>query len=163
MRSADQSAYWLSFVGPSGTGKTMLARKCASFMRKYLDGYDDEVRTMHGPGGSLVTKVLRRGGFKDWATVLGDMLGGDYTGLRDMADDWFVALDDIGAEYAGTRELSVAKLYDLLNRRAGRFTVITANLDLQAISKKLDARIASRLIRDGSVVIDVKAIDYNLR
>lgn len=163
MRSATHPAYWLTFLGPSGTGKTRLARCCTKFMTRFLDGLMDENQSIKTPEGHWTKKVWRKGGVKPWADVLVEMVQGDFTGMRNLSDDWLVVLDDIGAEYGGTRELSVSKLYDVLNHRAGKFTILTANYDLQTVSRKLDARIASRLIRDGSVVVDVEAQDYNLR
>lgn len=150
-------AYWLTLLGPPATGKTMLAKLCCRFFSQYLDAFRDE--------RADPTKEIRyrRGGFKSWGNVMRDMTEGDYTGLRDLRKDWFVCLDDIGAEYSRQRELSSAKLYEILNAREGLFTIITANLTLQQINEQMDARIASRLLRHGSVVVDINAKDYNLR
>lgn len=157
MGSRFTPAYWLSLLGPSGTGKTMLAKLCGKFFRTHLDGFLDE---RHDPEKE---RVYRKGGFKSWGNVVTDMLEGDYSGLRDLREDWFVCLDDIGAEYSRTRELATTKLLEILNAREGVFTIITANLSLDEINKQMDARIASRLLRHGAVVIDVTATDYNLR
>lgn len=164
MASENQPARWLVLLGPSGTGKTLLARMCSRFFNKHLDFLRDE----NEPGFNLdraLSKVItfRRGGLKSWSRVMQDILDGDYTGIKDLSEDWFVCLDDIGAEYERNRELSVSKLYEVLNRRDRRFTVITANLSLEDINKKMDARIASRLLRNGNVVVDVLASDFNLR
>lgn len=149
--------YWLTLLGPSGTGKTMLAKIITRFFREWLDGFLDE---RHDP---VKERIYRKGGMKNWAGVVGDMIEGDYSGIRDLKEDWFVCLDDIGAEYVKNRELSTSKLYDILTARERLFTVITANLSLEQINRQMDARIASRLLRNGSVVVDVKATDYNLR
>ena len=157
MASKDEPAYWLSLLGPSGTGKTMLAKLIERFFLKWLDGFRDE---------RFPTKIVyRKGGLKPWGKVMEEMLDGDYTGMRNLQADWFVGLDDIGAEYQRHRELAVAKLYDVLNARVGRFTVITANLSYRQIGQMLDERIASRLVRNNSVVIELKAgtRDFNLR
>lgn len=142
----------------------MLAKKCTKFFRNHLDGLRDE----NDPGFSMnwheaKSRTYRKGGCKSWSVVMSDILNGDYSGLRDLADDWFVCLDDIGAEYERNRELSVSKLYEVLNRRDRKFTIVTANLSLEDINKKMDARIASRLLRHGNVVVDVIAPDFNLR
>jgi DNA replication protein DnaC len=155
MASGVTEARWITLAGRSGIGKTMLARGITRFFRRHLDCLRDESQ----PG-----RYLRRGGLKQWGAVVGDMLSGDYSGIRDLRDDWFVALDDIGAEYERNKELSTAKLYEILSARERRFTVITANLSLAEIGDKLDNRIASRLLRHGSTVISApKTIDYNLR
>lgn len=155
MASTDAPPRWLSLLGNNGTGKTMLARRIVRFFRRHLDGLNDE----NQPGGFYV----RRGGLKPWGDVMGDILAGDYSGLNNLRNDWLVALDDIGAEYVNNRDLSASKLYDVLTARERKFTIVTANLPIAAIHEKLDARIASRLLRHGSVVIDVDAPDFNLR
>lgn len=155
MASASEPPYWLTFLGPCATGKTMLARRITRFFSAHLDCLRDERFPKQ--------ITYRSGGMKGWERVVNDMICGDYTGLRDLGDDWFVCLDDIGAEYARHRDLSAAKLYGVLTAREKSFTVITANLTLEDVNTKLDARIASRLLRHGSVVIDIEAGDYNLR
>lgn len=157
MASADTPAYWLTLLGPSGTGKTMLARTISRFYSRHLDALPDENRSTPNQ------QWLRRGGFKAWGGVMDEMMNGDFSGIRDMREDWFLVLDDIGAEHTRNRELSISKLYDILNARAGKFTVITANLTLEEVNRQMDARIASRLLRDGGVVVDVTAPDFNLR
>lgn len=145
--------YWLTLLGPSGVGKTMLARKITSFFHARLDGFRDEAKAGNW---------LRHGGMKAWGAVINDAMEGDYSGLRNLKEDWFVCLDDIGAEYDRHKDLSVAKLYDVLSARTNRFTVITANLTQDDVNRKMDARIASRLLRHGSVVVDIDAPDFNL-
>lgn len=157
MASKNAPAYWLSLLGPSGTGKTMLARRCSGFFRNHLDGFLDE---RFNPEKE---RVFRKGGLKAWSSVVADMVEGDFTGIRNLRDDWFVCLDDIGSEHGKNRELSTSKLYEILNARERRFTIVTANFDLEEINKRLDARIASRLLRHGNVVVDVNTIDFNLR
>jgi len=135
----------------------MLARIVSRFFSRHLDGLEDE-------NLSVPNKVrrIRRGGFKAWSGVMQDCLDGDYSGIRDMKEDWFLCLDDIGADYGRNRELSSSKLYDILSARQNRFTVITANLTLEEVGKSMDVRIASRLLRNDSVVVDVDAPDFNL-
>jgi len=91
------------------------------------------------------------------------MLEGDYAFLEDLREYDFFAIDDIVSEYQKLRELSASKLYDVLESRLGKWTVITANLGLEAIGNVLDPRIASRMIRNNSVVVDVDVPDFNLR
>lgn len=164
MCSENTPGYWLTLLGPSGTGKTMLAKIVDRIFQRHLEGiYLDEVRTKRGPDGGYSSKAWRSGGFKYWPDAVGEMLNGDYTGLPQLRSDWFVSLDDIGAEHSKTREFSAAKLTEVLNAREGRFTFLTANLDLQSIAEKMDARISSRLLRHGNQVVDVATTDWNMR
>jgi DNA replication protein DnaC len=156
MASHDKPGRWITFLGPSGTGKTMLVRRINRFFKRNLDLLTDERCGVN-------ERYCRRGGFKPWVDAIGDMLSGDYSGLRLLEEDWFVALDDIGAEYSRNRELAVSKLYQVLNSREGLFTALTANLTLEEINDKMDARIASRLLRNQSAVVNVATEDFNLR
>lgn len=156
MASADKPARWLTLLGKSGTGKTMLAKKIKAFFAKHLDYLQDE----RNERGEMWT---RRGGFKQWVDIVGAMLTGDYTGFPQLKRDWFVAIDDIGVENPNIRALALSKLYEVLNARLGLWTVITANLSYEDIGNNLDQRIASRLIRDGSVLVNVDTVDYNER
>jgi hypothetical protein len=135
----------------------MLTKLIASYFRKYLDALIDENQSSEN------VRVYRHGGVKSWSKAVNDMREGDYTGLRNLKADWFVGLDDIGAEYGSrNKDFSIAKLYDVLNDRIGKFTVINANLKMSAI-EEMDDRISSRLIRDGSVVVDMETQDFATR
>lgn len=158
LASSKAPAYWLSLLGPSGIGKTMLAKRIVRFFDRYLDGFLDEKYS--APGKQI---FYRRGGFKPWIKVVDEMIGGDFTGLRNLSDDWLVVLDDVAVGYSRHLDLAANKLYEVLNNREGRFTVLTANMSLQGFNEKFDARIASRMIRHGNIVIDVTAKDFNLR
>ena len=158
MASKSKPAYWLVLAGVSGTGKTHIAKSCVRFFTRNLDMLRDETK-----GSAGKTHYVRRGGFKNWPEAMIEMIGGDYTGLRQLCDDWLVCLDDIGAEYAGNRELSNSKLYEVFTAREGKFTIVTSNLSVKQISETLDRRLASRLLRNGSVVIDVQTQDFNCR
>jgi hypothetical protein len=51
------------------------------------------------------------------------------------------------------------KLYQMFSDGEGRWRVWTGNMSLEQIAARIDQRIASRMLRDGSVVVvDVK--DY---
>lgn len=106
---------------------------------------------------------VRTGQFCNWRKYVEECLDGDFSRTLDLCEDWFLVLDDIGAK----RDKSgawVDKLDTILARRSeARWTIITANLSLQEISDQLDARIASRMLRGGSVVVDVDVPDYNVR
>lgn len=156
MASATTAPRWLTLLGKSGVGKTMLAKRINFFFKRFLEPLPDD-RNSSGEAWS------RMGGFKPWQAVVDDMLAGDYTAIPQLQHDWFLVLDDIGVEYIRNKDLAIAKLYGILNARQGLFTVITANATLEGIRETMDNRIASRLLRDESSVVNINAVDFNLR
>jgi DNA replication protein DnaC len=158
-----ESPRWVSFLGSSGAGKTMLAKWIISIFKRDLDWKinwpaTERTKTESQPYGRI---IRYRGGYQTWAGIARSMRDGDYRVLDDLCELTFLVIDDIGAEY-GTDFIN-AKLYELLSRRERKWTVITGNLSLSDIEQRIDARIASRMIRHGSVVVDVNVPDFNLR
>lgn len=159
MSSADHPAYWLSLLGPSGTGKSMLAKGLSKLFSRHLDDLPDEILNSR-----KIDRRLRAGGFLSWPKCIDCMLAGDFGFMRQACEDWFLVLDDVGAEHERLRDLSAAKLFAILNARQYRFTVLTANLGIEEIAEKLDTRISSRLLRHGGTVIDTTGTsDHALR
>lgn len=162
----NRSPRWLSLLGTSGAGKTMLAKIISRFFRETRHMQIDWVATNrtqneHSPRGRIIRD---RGGFINWGDAINNrMLKGDYDFLEDMREYSFFAIDDIASEYERHRALSASKLYNVFEARLKKWTVITANLSLDQIGETLDARIASRMMRDGGVVVDVDVPDWNLR
>src|SRR5580692_9227214 len=144
---------WLSLLGWSGTGKTHLARGISRFFKANASVYIDLETGAH---------LSRRGGFIGWRKVVDHLRDGDYEIMRVVCNDWFVALDDIGAERAS--EFSVSKLDQIIDARLGKWTVITCNFTRKQIADEMDVRIASRLGRGNNVIIDnINVLDYSTR
>lgn len=144
---------WLSLLGTSGAGKTMLARRIANIFRDHLDF------TVIKADADQV--VRRRGGFISWNKLATALREQDYRMFDDVARDWFVVVDDIGSEHASA--FINAKLFEFCARRENKWTVFTGNLSLDQVGERFDTRIASRMIRHGSVVCDVEVPDFNTR
>lgn len=154
----DQPPYWLTFLGSSGAGKTMLVKLIASFFAKRLDG------RLVPSLSSDKRHVRANGGMLQWYRCMDAMIGDhDYGFMAQAREDWLVAIDDVGVEYKAHRDMSASKLYDILTSRDGKWSIFTANLSVAQIGELLDMRIASRLLRHGAVVVDVLVPDFNLR
>lgn len=154
---------WITFLGTSGAGKTMLARWINAVFKQYLDWKIDwpateRTKTETNPYGTIIRD---RGQFVWWAKIARLMREGEYRVLDDLCQLSFLVVDDIGAEHGS--DFVNSKLYELCSRRERKWTVFTGNLSLGDIEKRIDARIASRMIRHGSVVVDVAVTDFNLR
>lgn len=150
--------YCLTLLGPSGTGKSLLARLATGFFRRNMAHMQDR---------ALTDGIWRcTGGFVQWGEALGSMLDGEWQRMSTYKGDFFLALDDITATHEKLRELSASKLYEILTARHGRrWTIITDNKSREQIAQLLDPRIASRLIRDGSICFEMpmETPDYALR
>jgi len=152
---AGSTPRFLSLLGTSGAGKTMLAKRVWCWFEAWGKFYTEP---------ACGANCVRSGQFCNWRQFVEQCLGsGDFSRTLDLCEDWFVVLDDIGAK----RDKSGAwldKLDTILAHRSERsWTLITANLSLQEISNQLDTRIASRLLRGGSVVVEVDVPDYSVR
>jgi hypothetical protein len=150
---------WLTFTGVAGCGKTML-----------MSQIFDEVKRLsphNGPrvtGGGFYQESSRRprSVWMEESSFAEKMRGGEYDLPEYLAQDWIVAIDDIGSSRDKTDFLADA-LYRLCNARLGRWTMFTTNLTLGELASRVDERVASRLIRDGNVVCQIGASDYALR
>lgn len=146
------AARWLTLTGDSGCGKTHLARKAAEYFQKCIMGF---VTVNEG-------KVYRADyRLRTWSKCMAKIYEGEFGSLDELADEYFVVIDDVGAEH-DPRKFGVSKLLELLDRRKGKWTILTSNLHLDELGEKLDVRIASRLIRDGSTVVRMTCGDFNL-
>lgn len=143
--------YWLSFCGTSGAGKTFLSRII------YEEAKLSRVIREH--------PVLVHGAMRVmWPELVMDLYPPKSAHYR--IDDLKIAnllfLDDIstGSDRTGfEREC----LWRLLSARVGKWTIITSNLTLKEIADSIDARIASRMTRDGNIAIEINTTDYGLR
>ncbi|MCD8071176.1 MAG: hypothetical protein LUE08_07330 [Akkermansiaceae bacterium] len=132
----------LTLYGKSGSGKTHLARNAVNVLKS-------EGRTAQ---------------FWPWRKALSRMLDGEWELMGHLCRLPILALDDVGTEFTGTdktRRLSNAKLYELIDERCGKWTLITSNLSPGDLADETDVRIASRLFRGNNVLIDMSsAEDY---
>lgn len=150
----DRPPYWLTLCGASATGKTHLAKSISKYFTKRIYGRQFMPRFNH--------VECCYGKSWNWTAVVDRLRGQEYHATEALKEDWFCCIDDIGAERDPTK-FAAERLLDVLNHRRDKWTVLTTNLMLNDIATALDTRIASRLLRDGSKVIQSNAKDYNLR
>ena len=145
---------WLSLVGRSGTGKTMLARFAMQALRRsvHWKSYVDDSGDNHLAGSFVLWPVL--------AEQLQANSGREW--LDEMTRYRFLFLDDIGQTVDKTGYVT-GKLSTLLSQRTGKWTFLTSNLSVKQVAEKVDPRVASRMIRDGNSVVDVDVMDWSLR
>lgn len=149
-----QSPYWLTLCGASGTGKTLLARRCYAYFKNNIFG------RQFVPRPNVIQ--CQYGNFWNWQEVVNGMRNQEYGDFETMCDDWFTIIDDVGAERDPTK-FATDKLLEILNQRRDKWTLITSNLFLDEIGEKMDVRLSSRLLRDGSKVVQNNSKDFNLR
>jgi DNA replication protein DnaC len=147
------SPRWLTLLGKSGAGKTMLARIVNRIFNYNLRG------TVSYESSTIVQRY--DGGFITWNKLATYLREGEFRVFDDICAHDFVVLDDIGSEHSTA--FTNAKLFEFMNRSLGKWRVITGNLTLEQVGERLDVRIASRMIRDGNVVVDVDVKDWSLR
>jgi DNA replication protein DnaC len=139
--------YWLTLWGRNGygngTGKTFLARMVADAARKSF-------------GCSIPCMFIH------WPTLCDRMQRQEETGRKfAFAEEaGLLVIDDIGAEHQTPAMLT--KLCRLLESRLRRWTILTTNLSPDDWQER-DARISSRIIRDGSRHVRCETTDYSAR
>ena len=145
---------WLCLLGTSGAGKTLLADLILAAVKRY------KLTRSETSLAGITYEAARRMNFE---VSLARMLDSREWGrFEDLARANFLVVDDIATRYVPA-DVSTPKLASMAERRLGKWTVWTCNLSLEEIKSRLDTRIASRMLRHGSDVVDVNVPDFNLR
>ena len=135
--------YWLTLYGTTGCGKTMLMQRARKILKE------------HGKTAQLWP----------WVNVLRRLHNGEWEILTHLSDLPILLLDDIGAEYTASNraaDFSLSQLYEVLESRKHRFTMLTSNLTPDDFASSITGcRIRSRLFRNNAILCDLtKAADY---
>jgi energy-coupling factor transporter ATP-binding protein EcfA2 len=163
---------WLSFVGHSGAGKTWLAEAIRVFLKHHAARtYAAHYRRRTDPEGrNYLSGYLyqQEGRFLvKWPALIEKARNSDYWPLRCAADDFVKIIDDVGAETldksGNPTPFAIGALSNLCDSRVRKWTVLTSNYDRAELAQRYDARIASRMMRDESVIVTCDVRDFNLR
>lgn len=137
---------WLSLLGPSGVGKTHVLKQAMACLS-----------SAYGRGlWKLPTKTGFRG--PQMAHLIPAVDLEDYKAARDYAKYDVIYIEDIGSGATmdkGAGAVLRGRIAELLQLRSNRWTILDANLYRGEIEKQLDGRIASRLKRDGSWMVEI--------
>ncbi|MDF2947599.1 MAG: hypothetical protein K0S51_2278 [Bacillales bacterium] len=141
--------YNLVLLGNPGTGKTHLATAIARTIKDkgFLVGY---ITT-----GALLAKIkatYQQGASKTEESILNDL------GKFDL-----LILDDIGSEARSTDEFdwSKNKLFEIVNKRIGKPTIYTSNLNEKYLPTAIGERVFSRL-HNNTRFIELLTGDYRM-
>lgn len=140
---SDNRARWITFLGPSGIGKTLLLKQCYRFLAKNwskLRISDERFKTPQ------IAHIIPAEDLTD------------YKAPRDYAKYDLIYIEDIGSGSGldkGAGSVLRSRIAELLQLRTNKWTMLDSNLSRSSISTELDGRIASRLKRDGSSLIEM--------
>lgn len=164
---------WLTLIGRAGCGKTHLADRIRWFLLEWGESlYNRHVRSVRDPLSSRVETIFSYAQegrmFAKWGKLLEKARDGDYSPLRMAGRDHYKVIDDLGVDSfdrdAKATVFATQKMAELLDQRLGKWTVITTNFNRKQLAEQFDPRIASRLLRGGSVIVDCEDLrDFNLR
>lgn len=169
-----QQPRWLFLCGKSGTGKSHLASRIAAFLARWGEwAYNKHGDPVKGPIDDAdpiksYSCAQQTGIMVKWAQIIDAARDGNYAPYKAASEDWFKVIDDVGAEGFGGEGKPTAfvvnQLGKLCDARMGRWTVFTSNFNRHAFATLFDVRVASRMMREGNVIVDTGELrDFNLR
>lgn len=157
--------YWLTLQGVNGCGKTMLMRQVFKEAKRINPG-NPANNAIWPPdweglaqGVNVYTNARPYCLIFDESGLASRMRNGDFGLPASLRSDYFVALDEIGVARDPTNFVADA-VAQLCENRIGRWSMFATNLTLAEIAERMDARISSRLIREGNRFMAIKARDY---
>jgi DNA replication protein DnaC len=137
---------FLVLLGSSGTGKTHLCAALWDWAIKFST-------SRHWDEDAYLSKIKKSF----------DLSGDAFDELKQLIDDEYISFDDVGSDsFTEWNFKQIHKFIDI-RRRMQMPTVITSNLSIQEISKKISPRTASRLMSKGNIIIDLfEAPDFRV-
>jgi DNA replication protein DnaC len=136
------SGRMLVLYGPNGCGKTHTAKRIVSWATKV----SPSIRFMTPRGISSPEARMRH-----WPSLLDQMKSGEWSATSGLADVELLAIDEIGGEHDPSK-VGTDKLCRLLSARDRMWTVVTTNIHPDEWASVFDRRVASRLLRNSTVI-----------
>lgn len=143
---------WLTFSGPTEVGKTHILKQLKSFFLKHqihpdkLSHYDE-----------VTDNYLI---YRSWYYLMEDFTKGRID-MRQIRRCGILMIEDFLSNpvhaYANPNTyvtIEISRAYEILNERQGKPTIIDTNKSINEI-QNIDPRIASRLLREDSVFVDI--------
>lgn len=137
---------WLSLLGPSGVGKTHILKQALACLRSATARGLWKIPTATGQRSP------------EMAHLIPAVDQQDFRAPRDYARYDLIYIEDIGSGATldkGAGAVTRSRVAELLQLRSNKWTLMDANLYRREIEHQLDGRIASRLKRDGSWMVEV--------
>lgn len=167
MGSGAVQPYWITLTGVNGTGKTMLMKQVFDQADRLNPG-NPKNNPIWPPDFATNGRRRYEGGERPYVMWLDERMlaqrmrsGQEWDLAARYRGDFFVAFDELGSVRDPTNFISDA-LATFCESRLRGWTMFTTNLSLKEIAERIDARVASRLIRDGNTVVQITARDYAL-
>ncbi len=138
---------WLSLLGPSGVGKTHVLKQALACLQSAAAHGHWRIPTPTGHRSPQMAHLIPAVDLED------------YRAPRDYARYDLIYIEDIGSgaalDHRGPGAVTRSRIAELLQLRSGKWTLLDANFYRKEIETQLDGRIASRLKRDGSWMVEV--------
>lgn len=144
--------------GPNGCGKTKIARAIHGIFKSNRMNIGPVHRDATSEQEAECSIVNCE--FVHWPTAVAEIKTSQWIVFENCMVEYFVILDDIGAEHDPSG-IGLEKLYLILNRRERRHTLITTNFGPGEWESKFERRIASRLFRNATHIDLSEVPDYN--
>jgi DNA replication protein DnaC len=141
--------------GENGSGKSHAAKS----IFKWAGRVAMNLPMVHGDSGEL---KLADALFFNWPMVVDGFKTGQWYVIEEMFPCSLLVLDDLGAEHDPSK-IGVEKLYQIMEQRINKWTVITTNIPPESWEEKFERRIASRFLRNARHISLVNVPDFNAR